>query len=216
MTDGPEVVCHRRPDTMGRVLAAHYADRPLSQLPRWAVERYASRWRRRPDVYYVEARTESGDFLGFIFGHTLGERPWKTLFSDPPALTPVGALVLAENRLRGYLSRSRDRQDGETDEAAEGNERFEPLPDGLLGSVPYLKAEYMMVDTRWRGLRVARHLYSALENEVRATGIAMMSSTIATQNVASVKAILRSGFDVYRQSPSTFRTIKMLREDNRP
>ena len=214
MQDRPEVVCVAWPESMGEVLAAHYADRPLSQLPSWAVKRYAARWRERSDVYYVEARTEAGDYLGFIFGHTLGERPWRKLFSDPPCLMPIGTLALITNRLRRRLTSRPVLVTAE--EETVSREEYSQFDPGLLNTAGYYKTEYVTVLADQRGKGIATRLHTALEEVLRTVGCPMMSSTISSHNMRSVKAHQRSGFDVYRQSPSTFRTIKLLRKDNQP
>lgn len=205
----PKVVCLFKPETMGVVLAKHYSDEPLSMLPGFARRILARRWRQRDDVFYVEARTEAGEYMGFLFGQTLGEAPWRSLMSDPVWMTPFALFPLLARRFKRRAPRPAE-EVGSTSADDHPTLDFPPLPEGILQSEPYLKMDYMEVEPQFRGMRVAHYLYTAMEEQARAAGLGMISSRIAIHNLPSVKALHRAGYMVYLNTPSELRSVKKL------
>ncbi len=214
MTQSSDVEVLSKPDTMGTVLAQHYSDYPLCDMPKVAMRILGRRWQRRPDVFYVEARTRQGAYMGFLFGHTLGEAPWKGLMSDPVWMAPCAAMPILSRALRKRRSGAESGPEATASMPTEPAPMLDlpPMPPDLLQSGSYLKMEYMEVEPEFRGMRVAHHLYMGMEKQARLAGVRMLSSRIAVHNVASVKALHRAGYTVYVRSPSELRSAKMLDE----
>lgn len=201
-TERSEITCLWKPDTMGTVMVEHYADFPISDLPKAAVHSLSKRWLGRDDVFYIEARRENGEFLGFIFGQKIGEQPWRTLMTSPWWVMLCAIWIRLKQRL--HFRREAIQLGGKTE-----SPRYSRVPARMRTSST-AKIEYMMVMPEARGKRIASYLLAEFESRVRKTELAMISAHIAAHNQASIRAVERAGFLVFSESNTSLRAIKPL------
>ncbi|MBW8784644.1 MAG: GNAT family N-acetyltransferase [Novosphingobium sp.] len=175
-----------------QTLKRDYADRPLAHLPGFVVKRLFRRWRDRPDVFFLIAQMDD-DTCGFVFGQSVGAKPWRQLLIDPVALPfAVAALVFERTRSRiGQGVRP------ETGSAFPPYDKAECQVRREWGPREAANVEFIFVDPAFRGRNVAGVLLAAFGDRLRAAGIGTGLAYIAHSNQASIRAFSKAGWSIY-------------------
>ena len=200
-----------KPDTMGAVLAGHYGDFPLAQLPAPAVRAVAKRWRERDDVTYLEIRDADETILGFTLGHAAGPQPWRALLRKPAWVAPLAAGLAARRKLE---SAGRRAPEAGGDAAPLPYPKLDEDPElRALYERPFLMSEYTYVMAHARGRRIATELYHAFEAEAARQGYRAVQGNVAASNAPSIKALQHAGWRVAVLPSGALRVMKPVGED---
>jgi GNAT superfamily N-acetyltransferase len=197
-----------KPAGMGESLANHYGDLPLRALPRCAVLALAARWRKRPDVFYAEARDADDQFLGFVLAQTVGPRPWRTLLARPFWIYLWAIGIFAAQRL------CRKKQSALPSQSTEPcyHDAFPASFRHMGSSGEHARIEYIFVEPAARGRKVAQTLFKAAEGELRASGATGVFAHIARHNASSIRAFQSAEYAISSEGPGSLQAFKVLRE----
>lgn len=188
----------------------HYADRPIRFLPPLVVARLIRQWRARDDLIFAVAES-GGTPAGFIFGQSVGAKPWRQLLRDPLVIPFAGSALLIERlaRLRRILTQRRQTADMDNSRPFPP---YENAPNKVVhdwGAKEAANVEFIFVHPDFRGRHIAGKLLEAFEDRARRAGIPTGLAYIAPTNNASVNAFRRAGWSVYREG-ETLRAVRTL------
>jgi GNAT superfamily N-acetyltransferase len=217
-TSAPARVSARRcrePELIERVLREDYFDEPVRSMRAAARRAFARSWcAAREEVYFVIAEV-SGEYAGFVLAHTLGDQLFKGFARAHPRHLP--ALAWAKLRpARGPRSEAA----GPADEAGRAKVDAEVLAlgigragrtfawapaDGRSGRVSLL-----FVGNRFRGHGLAPLMLERLSEEMRASGARLVEAHVDPYNLPSVRAFMKSGYEIERMADKDFLARKVL------
>ena len=213
-TDGgraPAVVVRRShdPAVIARVLEEEYFDDPIRSFPAGLKRAFAAEWcAARDDVYFVTAEVD-GRPAGFVFGHAMGDQLVKLFGRRNPRHLP--ALVWTYLRLRlapvGTASEAAavpaDTARVDAEFAAlgipEDARPFAWSPDARDARIALLS-----VSSAYRGHGLARRLLDRVADEMAAGGVLAVEAHIEPYNLSSVRAFLKSGYELRRMAGRDF------------
>lgn len=208
----------RDAEVIERVLRERYFDDPIRRFPAGLRRAFAASWcAKREEVYMVVAEV-GGEEAGFVLGHTLGDELFRRFAREHPLHLPA----LAWTRLLMRLSPAAPYAEAEGPSDAAGRAAVEEqyaalaIPrsgrpfawspgDGRTGRISLL-----YVDPRFRGHSLARRMLDLIAEEMRAAGARGVEAHVNPYNIASVRAFMKSGYEVSRASGSDFFARKRL------
>lgn len=173
-------------------LRTNYEDRPVVHLPGFVLTRMLKKWGTRGDVIFKVA-LQDGQPVGFVFGQSVGSRPWKSLLIDPIGL-PAAAWVLVRERLKRTVSGKPSAHD-KTQFPIYDEKRALVRREWQRGEAANI--EFIFVEPSARGEGVAGELIRAFSDAVRNIGVGAAHAYIARHNVASAKAFQKSGWSIF-------------------
>jgi len=198
-------------ELIASILRRDYFDDPIPYLSEVVIQTLARKWiAKRSQVYLLTAEADDA-YAGFVFGHTLGPRFWRLFASSHPNLFP--ALAWARLKMRfaqkiqlsaAQLPPNKERNDLEAQIAALKistlNQPFAWAAEGSgTGIIPLV---FVHPDQRGKG--VAPHLLNQIAEEMFRGGAKSVEAHIDLNNLPSVRAFLKAGFEVYRMGTNDF------------
>lgn len=215
----PSVEVRRSRDAgvIARILDKEYFDEPIRSFPAGLKRAFAAEWcAKRDDVYFVTAEVD-GRPAGFVFGHAMGDGLVKLFGRRKPRHLP--ALVWTFLRLKfapggkGPTSEAAavpaDTSKVEAEFAALG---IPHLAQPFAWSQDARDARIALLSVRpeYRGLGLARRLLDATAEEMKAGGVGAVEAHIDPYNLPSVRAFLKSGYELRRMGGGDFFARKEL------
>lgn len=179
----------------------HYTDPPFVGMPRWLIRRVLAACANSPFFMLLILRVQ-GEFAGLMLAQTVGDRPWRTVFRQSSLLLAVGAILVTGKRLRSLFRR---RSDAITSQTPETSMLAECLKEAQSTRV---KVEFIFIDPRFRGMRLAAALLRRLEVEMVQRRVEVGVAHIAAHNVASKAAFASAGWSVSPSAPGSLRAVK--------
>jgi len=209
--DAPSVVVRRSrdADVIARILDREYSDEPIRSFPAGLKRAFAAGWcATRDDVYFVTAEVD-GRPAGFVCGHAMGDGFVKLFGRRNPKHLP--ALVLTFLRLRlgpkcptpEAAAVPADTSRVEAEFAALGIPN-DARPFAWSRDERDARIALLFVGPEFRGHRLARRLLDATAEEMRASGVRAVEAHIDPYNISSVRAFLKSGYELRRMAGKDF------------
>lgn len=194
-----------------RILRQDYYDDPMPYLTDGVIRTLARDWiTGKKEVYLLTVEVD-GNYAGFVFGHRLGPHFWR-LFARRharhlPALLRARLRIKLGNKMRGHPSPRLEQkvEDVEAQVAALNIPTlprpfsWSPASDGRTGILPLV-----FVRKDYRGHGLAQRLLKEFCERMFADGAQSVEAHIDPQNLSSVRAFLKSGWEVYRMSSNDF------------
>lgn len=211
--DEPLVVVRRcrEPETIERILERDYFDEPVRSFSTGLRRAFASEWcAKRDEIYFVVAEVD-GKHAGFVFGHAMGDGLVKFFARRNPRHLPQLLLTWLRMRLspneKGPVSEAAsvppDTSGVEAEFAALGIQNIEShfvwSPDARSGRIALLS-----VHPDYRGYGLARRLLDGVAEHMSAGGVKTIEAHIDPYNISSVRAFLKSGYDIWRMADKDF------------
>ena len=195
-----------------------YFDDPIRSFPAPLRRAFAGSWCAKREEVYLVVGDVGGERAGFVLAHTLGDRLFKGFARAHPRHLPA----LAWAALRMKLSRAEPypEAEGPSDPAGRAavDEQVAALgirqtgrpfawspADGRTGRISLL-----YVDASYRGHGLARRMLDRVAGEMRAGGAHSVEAHINPYNLPSVRAFLKSGYEVSRTAGGDFFARKSL------
>lgn len=215
----PPVVVRRSrdPEVIARILDKEYFDEPIRSFPAGLKRAFAAEWcAARDDVYFVTAEVE-GRPAGFVFGHAMGDGLVKLFGRRNPRHLP--ALVWTFLRLKfapggkGPTSEAAsvpaDTAKVEAEFAALGIPHL-ALPFAWSQDARDARIALLSVRPDYRGYGLARRLLDVAAEEMAAGGVNAVEAHIDPYNLSSVRAFLKSGYELRRMADKDFFARRLL------
>ena len=201
------------------ILRRDYFDDPMPYLSEGVIQTLAREWIANRSQVYLLAAEADGEYAGFVFGHTLGPKFWRLFASSHPWVFPALALARLKMRLAPKIKLrpvqsqpNKERNDLEAQIAALEistlSQPFAWAPEGSrTGILPLV-----FVHPEHRGKGVAPHLLKQIVEAMLRDGAKSVEAHINIDNLASVRAFLKAGFEVYRMATNDFWARKVERD----
>lgn len=206
----------RDPELIARILRRDYFDDPFPHLSNGAIRTFARDCAAPQNRMYLLTAEVDGSYAGFVFGHTLGPQFWRLFARAHPRHLP--ALLWARARMKVSEKFPRRSAPVPPDAPGEIEARIAalgissvPRPfawaegDGRTGIIPLV-----FVSAHYRGHGLAQRLLETAVKEMFAGGASCVEAHIDIQNLSSVRAFMKSGWEVCRMSTNDFRARKKV------
>lgn len=206
----------REPELIERILREDYFDEPVRSFPAAARRAFARAWcATRAEIHFVVSEV-GGEYAGFVLGHTLGDRLVKDFARAYPRHLPA----LVWTKLRPSRRDARSEAAGPADEGGRAKVEAEvealgirrvgrPFAwapaDGRAGRISLL-----LVGKNFRGHGLAPLMLERLDVEMRAAGVRLVEAHIDPYNLPSVRAFMKSGYEITRMADKDFLARKAL------
>jgi GNAT superfamily N-acetyltransferase len=213
----PSVVVRRShdPAELTRVFEEEYFDDPIRSFPSGLKRAFAAEWCvTSPDIYFVTAKVD-GRPAGFVFGHAMGNGLVKLFGRRNPRHLP--ALVRTYLRMRfapgGYSGEAAavPADTGHVDAAfAALGIPADQRPFAWSDAARAARIALLSVNNAYRGHGLARLLLDRAAEEMAAHGIDTVEAHIDPYNLSSVRAFLKSGYEMRRMAGKDFLARRQL------
>jgi GNAT superfamily N-acetyltransferase len=209
---GPPSVVVRRsrdPEVIARVLEEEYFDDPIRSFPSGLKRAFAAEWcAARGDVYFVTAEVD-GRPAGFVLGHAMGDQLVRLFGRSKPRHLP--ALVLTYLRLRLAPGGPSSEAAVVPEDTARVDAEFAALgipedarPFAWSADARAARIALLSVNRAYRGHSLARRLLDCVADEMAADGLDAVEAHIEPYNLSSVRAFLKSGYELRRMAGKDF------------
>lgn len=209
--DSPAIVVRRTRDSalIARVLEEEYFDDPIRSFPAGLKRAFAAEWcATRDDIYFVTAEVD-GRPAGFVFGHAMGDRLVKLFGRRNPRRLP--ALVWTYLRLRLTPGGAASEAAAVPADTARVDAEFAALgipedarPFAWSPDARDARIALLSVGRAYRGHGLARLLLDRVAEEMDAGGVLAVEAHIEPYNLSSVRAFLKSGYELRRMAGKDF------------
>jgi GNAT superfamily N-acetyltransferase len=196
----------RNPALIEHLLSEHYFDAPICYFPRSLIRTLARGWfATSAEIYLITAEMQ-GQCAGFLFGHTLGPGLWRRFAREQWRRHFFALLWVAVTMrvLRPLRKRLRPRCASPLAHGPAAQVRALDLPqlDHPFRWSPHRPdlgcTELIFVREEFRGHGLAPRLYRFLAEEMRCRGVRIIEGHIDAYNYASVRANLKSGWEIFQ------------------
>jgi predicted GNAT family acetyltransferase len=194
-----------------KIIRQDYYDEPMPYLTNGIIQTLARDWiTGKKEVYLLTVEVD-GNYAGFVFGHRLGPRFWRLVAQRHtrhlPALLWARVRLKLGNRMARHPSPVIEQKVEDVDAqvaalsipALERPFSWSAANDYRTGIIPLV-----FVHPDYRGHGLAQSLLKELVNRMFADGAESVEAHIDAQNLSSVRAFLKSGWEVYRMSSKDF------------
>lgn len=201
----------KNPDDMAEIMARDYADFPICDMPLWLVKRCSEQWKSRQDIYFLKLENNNA-YAGFVFGHTLGRKPWRRILRKDnwaiPFLAAIWLKAAIKRRFDRLFAKKRMGRN------ATQNRRFphisEAPPDLASRSTPFAMLEFFFIRPDCRRQGLGRIIITLFEREAAASGAKATHAHISPWNAASISAFQNAGWNIYCENANSLRAVKRL------